>query len=109
MRHSITERTLADTAHEILADPTRRALLRVLTADRGGMALTELVRRLAERPVGPADERALRLRLYHCHLPKLAAAGAVNHDWADGEVRLTPAGRRVETVRRETAELLEPA
>lgn len=69
--------SIDETLADALADPTRRQVVSILAETDGVVGLDELVGAVAAREPGwtPAD---LRLRLYHCDLPKLAAAGVVD-------------------------------
>lgn len=77
---------------EPLTDETRRRAVAVLAAAESSLSVSDLARELARRG-GPGAEtegrvRRLCIRLYHCHLPKLDAAGLVEFDHEDRRARL---------------------
>lgn len=90
-----------DIAYSILADRERRAIVRALSENDTPMSVS----RLAERINDPRDERAVQVRLYHQHLPKMGGAGVIDYDREDERVALTPMGYRVHEVLDRTAEL----
>lgn len=84
---------LSGTGHlEALADGTRRRTIAVLAAAESSLSLFDLAMELArtDRPGAEtrSEVRRLQVRLYHCHLPKLDAAGLVEFDHEDRRVRL---------------------
>lgn len=101
-----SQRTGADVVHALLAHPSRRAVVRLLAAEGGSGTVEGMIERLYGTSATDPDPNAALIGLYHQHLPKLHDAGVVEYDEFDGRLRLTPTGRRVETVRRETAALL---
>lgn len=76
-----------DTTFELLANGHRRALVAYLLGAQRGLSVEVLVDRLAD---DPADERRIATRLYHVHLPKLAAAGVIEWDDEREYVEPTP-------------------
>lgn len=75
-----------------LTDETRRQTVGILAAAESSLSVLDLAMELARRG-GPGAEterrvRRLRLQLYHCHLPKLDAAGLVDFDHEDCLARL---------------------
>lgn len=93
-----------DGVFDVLADPTRRALLDVL----GGTDVTtidELAADLVEVGGHPFSGAAtdggterLRAALYHVHLPKMASLGLIAYDPASGRVETTRATDAVRDV-----------
>ncbi|WP_313694337.1 winged helix-turn-helix domain-containing protein [Halorarum halobium] len=81
-----------DVALELLADRTRRRILRHLVEkEDGAISVRELVDRMAldgpgEPAVNAPGER-LRVELHHVHLPKLRGAGVVEFDARSGTIR----------------------
>jgi hypothetical protein len=106
------------TVHEVLSNRRRRTLLGVLHAEGGETTVSTLVEGVAAveaRPDGDglADRGqsgtaldTVRTSLQHCHLPVLTDADVVVHDTDAGRVSRTPAGRRLDRVRRVTTTLL---
>ncbi len=95
-----------DTAMNLLADRRRRELLRYLEDVGGSAPLPEIAVEIAtgeatSEPntisdhvsVSPRDRRAVQISLHHTHVPKLAAADAVEFDSATETVSLTDRGR----------------
>lgn len=83
-----------------LADPRRRAVVRVLrNADEASLGIEELVGRVLDRVQQSATAREqttrtqeesrkrLRTSLYHTHLPKLEACGLIEFDANGNHVR----------------------
>ncbi|MFD1511935.1 DUF7344 domain-containing protein [Halomarina rubra] len=95
--------TTLTAVHHVLTHPTRRAVLRDLTAHYHPMTVHDLAGRLTRDPAyqwisdDAFDE--CRIGLVHHHLPKLAAAGLIRNPSTDA-VELTEAGFRVEGLRR---------
>lgn len=75
------------TVFRLLSRPRRRRVLYVLRERGGAVAVERLAEHLLarERDDGPGRER-VEVALRHVHLPKLAAAGAVERG-PDGAVR----------------------
>lgn len=85
-----TDAVSVDDAFDALADTTRRHLLYYLAEEADGPAeVSDLAERLHARdPVdGYRDRRTIHVGLRHRHLPKLEAAGLVEHDPDVGAVR----------------------
>lgn len=77
-----------------LADERRRAALYYLRTE-GSAHLEDVAEHVAaqetDAPGGEPAERTvreIRIELYHVHLPKLEAIGAVEHEYTTGQVRL---------------------
>ena len=77
----------------LLADPRRRALLHTLERADGTATLSEVAEAIATETRNPdpgaisdlagvssRDVREVRISLHHLHIPKLAAAGAIDYD-----------------------------
>lgn len=77
----------------LLRSERRRRALRAV-ADAGETTRRELAGELADDDSAAATDRA-ELSLYHCHLPKLADAGAVRYDLDDATIAITERGRRM--------------
>lgn len=88
-------------AYSVLADRERRAIVRTLGKSDTSMTVSTLADRIGD----PRDERPVRVRLYHQHLPKMGDAGVVEYDREDERVSLTPMGHRVHEVLVRTVEL----
>ncbi len=67
----------------LLADSTRRRVLRNLTAERNDTATIDALATAlgGEATPGPDSVREARIQLHHTHLPKLDDAGVVDVDW----------------------------
>lgn len=79
-----------ETALRLLADRTRRQLLRRLQeAEAEAVPVDDLLAALAGAP-GGASRRETAIALYHVHLPKLAAMDVVEWDRDRGTVRYGP-------------------
>ena len=68
---------------QILSNPRRRALIRVLRELGGTASLREVVRRIAERERGDFDRRLLKsvhVSLIQSHIPKMEADGLIEYD-----------------------------
>ncbi|WP_254764285.1 DUF7344 domain-containing protein [Natrinema marinum] len=96
----------SDSAIDLLADRRRRELLQYLESVGGSALLAEAAVEIATREttsvpnaisdhgdVSSRDRRAARISLHHAHVPKLAAAGAVEFESETETVRLTDRGR----------------
>lgn len=79
----------------ILADRQRRRLLVLLAQLETPERVSALTRTLATEldRTGAEDVERLHIRLYHCHIPKLADAGLVAFDDDENMVELTDEGR----------------
>jgi len=99
---SDTEMTL-DAVHQVLAHPTRRAVLRDLTARFHPMSIPDLAARLTTdgsgRRVSDDAFQECRIGLIHYHLPQLHAAGLIRYSPGEA-VELTEKGFRTEGFRR---------
>ncbi|MFA9417410.1 hypothetical protein [Natrinema sp. HArc-T2] len=95
-----------DTAMELLAHRRRRVVLQYLEAAGGSATLTELVVEIATQEataepnaisdhgdVSARDRRAVRISLHHTHIPKLAAADAIDYERETETVTLGERGR----------------
>lgn len=77
-----------------LADERRRAVLDYLRASESAHIEDVAAYIAAQETVVPGDEptdgtvREIRIELYHVHLPKLQAIGAIEFEYATGRVRL---------------------
>ncbi len=90
------ERAMAE-ALELLSDPRRVRVLSVLDERPDDeLPLDEVVARVLELEEATgerrADRRSIAISLVHVHLPKLEAAGIVEHRFREGTVRLRGAG-----------------
>jgi nucleoside-diphosphate-sugar epimerase len=90
---------------EALARKPRRATIRALGEAGDPSTVDDLAAELADRLEDPArgsSDRSrierLRIRLHHCHLPKLADAGLVTYNTHSKRVSLTETGRQTEVV-----------
>ena len=103
-----------NTMMKLLADRRRRIVLQYLEAADGSATLTELAVEIAtqeatEAPnaisdhgdVSARDRRAVRISLHHTHIPKLAAADAIDYERETETVTLSERGRTL--LDRETA------
>lgn len=91
------ERRAPDELFRILAEPRRRATLRILASADGSLPLADVVERLAgAEETGEPD--GVRTSLHHGHLPKMEEAGFVAVRGA--AVELTERGARAEAARR---------
>ncbi|MFC6767293.1 DUF7344 domain-containing protein [Natrinema soli] len=95
-----------DTVMDLLANRRRRAVLQYLEEVDGSATLTELAVEIAAQEAGSEpnaisdhgaisarDRRAVRISLHHTHIPKLAAAEAIDYDTATETVALRDRGR----------------
>lgn len=80
------------TAHGVLTDPHRTAILRVLQGAKTPEPLSAIARGVAqELGLSGTDEmERLEIRIYHVDVPKLDEAGLVVYQ--DGSVELTEIG-----------------
>jgi hypothetical protein len=84
----------------VLGAPRRQYALSVLASGSGrpmvfedlALAVTAFEHLERNEPVPDEPTNSVEISLYHCHLPKLAAAGLVEDDYADGKVELTREG-----------------
>jgi DNA-binding transcriptional ArsR family regulator len=94
---------------EAVGDPSRRQVLHLLGDSEFMLALADIAREVAAPDGEPSptltadDLRRAKIRLHHCHLPKLADAGLVNYDVRSRMVALAPAGERVLDATQSTA------
>lgn len=72
----------------LLANRRRRHILRIM-ATCGSLSADELAREIADG--ASCDYREVRVTLYHHHLPRLAAHGAIAYDPDRGAVKKGPA------------------
>jgi DNA-binding transcriptional ArsR family regulator len=85
-----------DTALLLLADRTRRTVLRSLIETGGDTAVEELVETIATRELSTGGETLLAgggrvaVELHHVHLPKLREAGLIEYDARNDAVRYRP-------------------
>jgi hypothetical protein len=95
-----------DALYVVLSARRRREALRQLNAVGEGITLADLAERIAfedtatetDEDAGSgstADARRVHLSLHHVHVPKLAAANAVEFDRAERTVTLTETGRAI--------------
>lgn len=90
----------------LLADQRRRALLGYLERADGAATLTEVAEAIATETGNPdpramsdlagvssRDVREVRISLHHLHVPKLAAAGAIDYDSETETLTLRERGR----------------
>lgn len=89
--------TTADTCFELLGSWQRRFVLLSLERGPTPVTLQQLARALAAEHDRLTVEDA-RLRLYHLHLPKLAAAGLVAYDRSTETVSRPATAEPSETV-----------
>lgn len=79
-----------------LADEDRRHIIYSLLQSDGGTAtVSGLTQEIATQS---NDREQVRLRLYHCHLPKLKELGIVDYDWRSGDVVLTEGAKTLRPV-----------
>ncbi|WP_126661066.1 DUF7344 domain-containing protein [Haloterrigena salifodinae] len=95
-----------DTVMGLLADQRRRTLLRSLERADGTATLSEIAEAIATEArtpdpgaisdlagVSSRDVREVRISLHHLHVPKLAAAGAIDYDSETETLTLRERGR----------------
>jgi hypothetical protein len=75
---------------ELVGSPQRRDVVRYLANSGGSATFDGIVDALNNG----SERRLTAIRLHHVHLPKLAAAGAVDWETDTGVVRLNPKARR---------------
>lgn len=85
-------RQSADRLYGALGNAERRLVVAYLEATDESVTLEELADAMAARTDGCQRESAsdldsIKLRLHHCHLPKLGDAGLLSYDCADRTVR----------------------
>ncbi|SEV86864.1 DUF7344 domain-containing protein [Natrinema salifodinae] len=101
-----TRADAVDTAMDLLADRRRRAVLEYLEQTDGSAPLTELAVEIANQEAGvepnaisdhgeisSRERRSVQISLHHTHIPKLAAADAVDYDSDAKLVTLTERGQ----------------
>lgn len=100
-----------DRVFDVLAHQRRRAALGCLVDHSQAIALADLAQDVAVREneepiteIPKAEIQEIRLVLYHQHLPKLVAAGAVEYDRERDLVRVADSADRVERVLSLTAD-----
>ncbi|SFR49142.1 DUF7344 domain-containing protein [Halorubrum sodomense] len=91
-----------DELFSLLSNPRRRFILQYLNKNPGGIRLQDLATEVAawENETDPEEltdkeEKRLYVSLHQTHIPKLEAAGIVEHDSDTGEIRLTDRGTDV--------------
>lgn len=78
-----------DATLELLSNRRRRYALYYLRRQDGAVTVEELAQQVAAwEPDSTPDEERVLADLYHCQLPRLDDAGAVDYDSADGYVSL---------------------
>ncbi|WP_137283326.1 DUF7344 domain-containing protein [Halorussus salinisoli] len=93
-------------AFDLLRDARRRGVLYALERN-GRTSVEELARRIAAWQSDDRDEtdsQSVEISLIHSHLPKLAAADAVEYDREDGTVELADRGAELGPLLRCTRE-----
>ncbi|WP_380678960.1 DUF7344 domain-containing protein [Salinigranum sp. GCM10025319] len=75
---------------ELVSSPQRRNVVRYLADSDEAATFDDIVDALSDG----SERRLTAIRLHHVHLPKLAAAGAVDWETDAGVVRLNPVARR---------------
>ena len=103
-----------DTTMELLAHRRRRTVLQSLEGAGGSATLTELAIEIATQEaaaepnaisdhgdISARDRRTVRISLHHTHIPKLAAADAIDYEPETETVTLRERGRTL--LDRETA------
>lgn len=81
-----------DSMLELLAHPYRRGLIQYFADESGDVSTVEevtthLIARERERTDDRLDRERVEIALVHVHLPKLAAAGIIEHDLRSREIR----------------------
>lgn len=85
------EEASVDAMFDALCDPIRRRVLLAIS-DHGPRDAEEFTAdAFASAEMGEMEPDILRIRLFHSHLPRLAEAGYVEWDPADGTIRRGPA------------------
>lgn len=91
-----------DALYEVLSARRRREALSHLNEVGTEIRLADLAGRIALRESGSDDDsgsavdpRRIHVSLHHVHVPKLAAANAVEFDRAERTVSLTETGRAI--------------
>lgn len=82
MSHSDTDPAL-ERLHDILANPTRRALLKRLYGT-DSLTMEAAAAHLAEAQQKDPDQ--IKIVLYHVHLPKMADAQVIDYDPQAGQI-----------------------
>ncbi|MCU4802058.1 helix-turn-helix domain-containing protein [Halobacteria archaeon HArc-gm2] len=95
------DRPRLDEIVAVLTHPVRRRVLTALDDVEEELSVADLAtavvrsHAVGDAVPGPVDPDApVELRLYHVHLPKLAAADLVTFDQRDMTVRITAAGEK---------------
>lgn len=79
-----------------LADGDRRHIISsLLKSDDGIVTVDDLTQEIATQS---DDREQVRLRLYHCHLPKLRDLGFLDYDWRSGDVVLTEGAKNLRAI-----------
>lgn len=81
-----TDAQSIDSAHALLGDALRRAVVEVVTEREPPIDLTDLARTIAERDADRTG-REIAISLHHVHLPKLNHATVIDYDAATRTVR----------------------
>lgn len=79
-----TDRRSLNRVFDALADHHRRRILLAVAEGHDDLSTASLVERVVDES---GDPKELRLKLYHCHLPKLTSAGYVEWNRDSGDLR----------------------
>lgn len=87
-----------DTLFGVLADSTRRHVMRYLVDAETTVPLDDIAEHVAET-TSTSEQRTVKVELHHRHLPRLAEEGIVSYDAEAHLVAATTTGQSLDALR----------